>query len=158
MAGQGNFAGFELAQPNNHYWYWQRLNQDFQLYQAYHCGHWFGQLQGGHPLSGYSNACLEDGNGDSFLSACEVLEHSSEPSIVSKGTTALAENQDEDSLEDPNAHFNTETLNKEFMVRSEELYDSLMNCHWQPLDTVHCKIPEKPQSEAKHSFSYSLSY
>uniref|UniRef100_A0A674BSB9 tRNA selenocysteine-associated protein 1 n=1 Tax=Salmo trutta TaxID=8032 RepID=A0A674BSB9_SALTR len=25
--------------------------------------------------------------------------------------------------------------------KSEELYDSLMNCHWQPLDTITSKIP-----------------
>uniref|UniRef100_A0A671FH01 tRNA selenocysteine 1-associated protein 1 C-terminal domain-containing protein n=1 Tax=Rhinolophus ferrumequinum TaxID=59479 RepID=A0A671FH01_RHIFE len=56
-------------------------------------------------------------------------------------TTALAENQDKDLLEDPNLHMNTEELNKEFMVKSEEIYDSLMNCHWQPLDTVDSKIP-----------------
>lgn len=44
---------------------------------------------------------------------------------------------------DPNLHFNIEELNKELMVKSEELYDSLMNCHWQPLDTVHSKIPDE---------------
>lgn len=65
--------------------------------------------------------------------------------------TSLAENQDEDSLEDPNLHLNIEELNKEFMVKSEELYQSLMNCHWQPLDTVHSEIPDKnPQEQDAH--------
>lgn len=44
---------------------------------------------------------------------------------------------------DPNLHLNIEELNKEFMMKSEELYDSLMNCHWQPSDTVHSKIPDE---------------
>ena len=52
---------------------------------------------------------------------------------------------------DPNLHLNIEELNKEFMVESEELYDSLMNCHWQPLDTVHSEIPdETPQKQDVH--------
>ncbi|CAK7317498.1 Putative uncharacterized protein C6orf52 [Vulpes lagopus] len=63
-------------------------------------------------------------------------------------STALAEKQDEDPLEDPNLHLNIEELNKEFMVKSEELYDSLMSCHWQPLDTVHSEIPDEAPKEA----------
>nr|XP_054107835.1 putative uncharacterized protein C6orf52 isoform X4 [Callithrix jacchus] len=57
-------------------------------------------------------------------------------------TTALAENQDEDPLEDPHLHLNIEESNQEFMGKSEELCDSLMNCHWQPLDTVDSEIPD----------------
>ncbi|XP_040839927.1 putative uncharacterized protein C6orf52 homolog [Ochotona curzoniae] len=57
-------------------------------------------------------------------------------------TTGLAKNQDEDPLEDPNLHLNVEALNKEFMAKSEELYDLLMNCHWQPLDSVESNIPD----------------
>uniref|UniRef100_A0A8C2XYM7 tRNA selenocysteine 1-associated protein 1 C-terminal domain-containing protein n=1 Tax=Capra hircus TaxID=9925 RepID=A0A8C2XYM7_CAPHI len=59
-----------------------------------------------------------------------------------KEATSLAENQDEDSLEDPNLHLNAEKLNKEFMVKSEEIYD-LMSGYWQPLARVHHKIPGK---------------
>ncbi|KAK2113159.1 hypothetical protein P7K49_007425 [Saguinus oedipus] len=43
----------------------------------------------------------------------------------------------------PHLHFNIEESNQEFMVKSEELYDSLMNCHWQPLDTVYSEIPDE---------------
>ncbi|XP_078225483.1 uncharacterized protein LOC144582153 [Callithrix jacchus] len=43
---------------------------------------------------------------------------------------------------DPHLHLNIEESNQEFMVKSEELYDSLMNCHWQPLDTVDSEIPD----------------
>lgn len=49
---------------------------------------------------------------------------------------------------DPDLHLSIEELNKEFMVKSEELYDSLMSCHWQPLDTVHSKIPDETPKEA----------
>ncbi len=34
-----------------------------------------------------------------------------------------------------------EALNKQYMERSEELYDSLMDCLWQPLDSVMSEIP-----------------
>ncbi|XP_028909006.1 putative uncharacterized protein C6orf52 homolog [Ornithorhynchus anatinus] len=54
---------------------------------------------------------------------------------------ATTEDQSEEQLEDPQLYLDVEELNKEFMVASEELYDSLMNCHWQPLDTVNSKIP-----------------
>lgn len=61
--------------------------------------------------------------------------------------TALAKKQDEDPVEDPQLHLNIVELNKEFRVKSEELSDSLMNCPWQPLDTVHSKIPDEPPKE-----------
>uniref|UniRef100_A0A3Q0QWA6 tRNA selenocysteine-associated protein 1 n=1 Tax=Amphilophus citrinellus TaxID=61819 RepID=A0A3Q0QWA6_AMPCI len=31
--------------------------------------------------------------------------------------------------------------NKDFMQRSEELYDAMMNCHWEPVDCVDSPIP-----------------
>lgn len=52
---------------------------------------------------------------------------------------------------DPNLHLNIDASNEEFMVKSEELYDSLMNCHWQPLDTVHSEIPDEiPHKQNVH--------
>ncbi|XP_007950386.1 putative uncharacterized protein C6orf52 homolog [Orycteropus afer afer] len=144
MAGQKSFAGFDTAQQNLYYWYWQRVKQEFQSHQSYHCGCWYGQQQGGYRLSGYSYGCAVGGNADTLLSAHENPEHPAGTSVImSEGTTAVVEKQDENPLEDPNLHFTIETLNKEFMVKSEELYDSLMNCHWQPLDTVLSEIPEK---------------
>ncbi|XP_076999766.1 putative uncharacterized protein C6orf52 homolog [Tamandua tetradactyla] len=92
------------------------------------------------PLSSYGRS--EDGSGHSLLSARDIPGRPAETFFMSKGTTALPENHVEDPLEDPNLHLNIEELNKEFMVKSEELYDSLMNCHWQPLDTIHSKIPD----------------
>ncbi|XP_054840485.1 tRNA selenocysteine 1-associated protein 1-like isoform X3 [Eublepharis macularius] len=43
--------------------------------------------------------------------------------------------------EDPQLHVDVHRMNREFMVRSEELFDTLMSCHWQPLDTVTSEIP-----------------
>ncbi|MBN3315842.1 TSP1L protein, partial [Atractosteus spatula] len=51
------------------------------------------------------------------------------------------EDAEEEPVEDPALHMDIDTLNRQFMERSEELYDSLMNCHWQPLDSVTSEIP-----------------
>lgn len=42
---------------------------------------------------------------------------------------------------DPTPHLDVHEANKQFMEQSEELYDALMDCHWQPLDTVSSEIP-----------------
>lgn len=41
---------------------------------------------------------------------------------------------EDDGLEDPNSELNVVEANKRFMELSEELYDALSECHWQPLD------------------------
>ncbi|KPP65146.1 tRNA selenocysteine 1-associated protein 1-like [Scleropages formosus] len=51
------------------------------------------------------------------------------------------EDAGEEAVEDPNPLLDVDTLNKQYMERSEELYDSLMDCHWQPLDSVTSDIP-----------------
>ncbi|XP_043075347.1 tRNA selenocysteine 1-associated protein 1-like isoform X2 [Puntigrus tetrazona] len=51
------------------------------------------------------------------------------------------EDVEEDPAEDPNPQVDVEALNKQYMERSEELYDSLMDCLWQPLDSVTSEIP-----------------
>lgn len=45
------------------------------------------------------------------------------------------------SFPDPMPQLDVTEANKEFMEQSEELYDALMDCHWQPLDTVSSEIP-----------------
>lgn len=42
---------------------------------------------------------------------------------------------------DPMPQLDVHEANKQFMEQSEELYDALMDCHWQPLDTVLSEIP-----------------
>lgn len=51
------------------------------------------------------------------------------------------EEVDDDALEDPTPQIDVEEANRQFMEQSEELYDALMDCHWQPLDTVSSEIP-----------------
>ncbi|KAM5268590.1 uncharacterized protein C6orf52 homolog [Hipposideros larvatus] len=142
MAGQESFAGFDIAQQNKYYWYWQRVKPEFQPSRSYPFGNWYEQQPSCRLLSGYSCGCAVGRNGHN-LSEPGTSGHPAEMSIRPKETTALTENQDKDLREDPNLPVNTEELNKEFMVKSEELYNSLMTCHWQPLDTVDSKIPDE---------------
>lgn len=50
--------------------------------------------------------------------------------------TQDATEEPEEDHEDPNPPLDVEALNKQFMERSEELYDSLMDCYWQSSDMV----------------------
>nr|XP_026240397.1 putative uncharacterized protein C6orf52 homolog [Urocitellus parryii] len=129
MARWENFASFAISQQNNYYCCWKRL---IAL-----------NPQLSYPLSCYSYSCTVKGNGPSLYPAPKIPEHPAGNSLMPQETTAASEHQDEGPLEDSHLHLNIEELNKEFMLRSEELYDSLMNCHWQPLDTVHSDIPNE---------------
>uniref|UniRef100_UPI00358F7CF6 LOW QUALITY PROTEIN: tRNA selenocysteine 1-associated protein 1-like n=1 Tax=Myxine glutinosa TaxID=7769 RepID=UPI00358F7CF6 len=40
----------------------------------------------------------------------------------------------EDALEDPDPKLDVDEANRELMEQGEEMYEALMNCHWQPLD------------------------
>nr|XP_033790104.1 putative uncharacterized protein C6orf52 homolog isoform X2 [Geotrypetes seraphini] len=44
-------------------------------------------------------------------------------------------------FKDPDIYLNVEELNGILVARSEDLYDSLISCQWQPLDSVTSKIP-----------------
>ncbi|EMP31116.1 tRNA selenocysteine 1-associated protein 1 [Chelonia mydas] len=58
-----------------------------------------------------------------------------------QSTMQTYEEVGEDALEDPMPQMDVTEANKQFMEQSEELYDALMDCHWQPLDTVSSEIP-----------------
>uniref|UniRef100_A0A8C8VIJ0 tRNA selenocysteine-associated protein 1 n=1 Tax=Pelusios castaneus TaxID=367368 RepID=A0A8C8VIJ0_9SAUR len=62
------------------------------------------------------------------------------PAVFEEPPT-VSESNDELITEDPQLQLDVDEMNRQFMERSEELYDSLMNCHWQPLDTVTSEIP-----------------
>ncbi|XP_075045667.1 tRNA selenocysteine 1-associated protein 1 isoform X2 [Mixophyes fleayi] len=47
----------------------------------------------------------------------------------------------EEELEDPSPSVDVNEANKDFMQQSDELYDALICCRWQPLDSVTSKIP-----------------
>nr|XP_054109815.1 putative uncharacterized protein C6orf52 isoform X3 [Callithrix jacchus]XP_054109816.1 putative uncharacterized protein C6orf52 isoform X3 [Callithrix jacchus]XP_054109817.1 putative uncharacterized protein C6orf52 isoform X3 [Callithrix jacchus]XP_054109818.1 putative uncharacterized protein C6orf52 isoform X3 [Callithrix jacchus] len=100
MAEQESFAGFGIAQHSNYSSYWQRVKQEFQPIQGYHCGNWYVQQPSSYLLSGYSYSCAVDGNGQNCFTAHETPQHTAGTLVMSKETTALAENQDEDPLED----------------------------------------------------------
>ncbi|XP_030075747.1 tRNA selenocysteine 1-associated protein 1 isoform X1 [Microcaecilia unicolor] len=42
---------------------------------------------------------------------------------------------------EPLPKLDIEEANKQVMAQSEELYNALMDCHWQPLDSVSSEIP-----------------
>nr|XP_020469044.1 tRNA selenocysteine 1-associated protein 1-like [Monopterus albus] len=48
---------------------------------------------------------------------------------------------EDDNAEEPIPECDVEQWNKDFMQRSEELYDAMMNCHWEPLNSVDSPIP-----------------
>ncbi|XP_037314391.1 tRNA selenocysteine 1-associated protein 1-like isoform X2 [Pungitius pungitius] len=48
---------------------------------------------------------------------------------------------DEDNSEEPIPECDVQQWNLDFMQRSEELYDAMMSCHWEPLDSVNSPIP-----------------
>uniref|UniRef100_A0A8C2YNM3 tRNA selenocysteine 1-associated protein 1 n=1 Tax=Chinchilla lanigera TaxID=34839 RepID=A0A8C2YNM3_CHILA len=58
-----------------------------------------------------------------------------------QSTMQTYEEVGDDALEDPTPQLDVTEANKEFMEQSEELYDALMDCHWQPLDSVSSEIP-----------------
>nr|XP_054107832.1 tRNA selenocysteine 1-associated protein 1-like isoform X1 [Callithrix jacchus] len=63
-------------------------------------------------------------------------------SLLSSCSGGWKSNIQANLISDPHLHLNIEESNQEFMGKSEELCDSLMNCHWQPLDTVDSEIPD----------------
>ncbi|XP_028618935.1 LOW QUALITY PROTEIN: putative uncharacterized protein C6orf52 homolog [Grammomys surdaster] len=114
-----------------------------------HCDNRYQQLHSLYHPSCYSYGSTVYGNGPGPLCVSETPEPLAGAGAIPEEITAPAENQAEDLLRDPNLPLNIEESNKEFMAESEELYDSLMNCRWQPLDTVLCSSPEEPpQCEA----------
>lgn len=55
--------------------------------------------------------------------------------------TQESEESEEEAAEEPNPLLDVEALNRDYMERSEELYDALMTCYWQPLDSITSSIP-----------------
>uniref|UniRef100_A0A2D4KKN6 tRNA selenocysteine 1-associated protein 1 C-terminal domain-containing protein n=1 Tax=Micrurus paraensis TaxID=1970185 RepID=A0A2D4KKN6_9SAUR len=57
-----------------------------------------------------------------------------------QNTMQTYEEVGEDALEDPMPQTDVGEANKQFMEQSEELYDALIECHWQPLDSVSSEL------------------
>nr|XP_013006802.1 putative uncharacterized protein C6orf52 homolog [Cavia porcellus] len=145
MARWENFAGFGIAQENNYFYYWQRVKPELPPRHGYHCAVCDERALGFYTLPRGGFGCAVAGNGPQLV--YQVTGHpagtSAPPQETKLKTKFPAEGQDEDSLKDPNRPLDIEELNKEFMAKSEELYDALMDCHWQPLDTVYSSISQQ---------------
>ncbi|XP_028819847.1 tRNA selenocysteine 1-associated protein 1 isoform X3 [Denticeps clupeoides] len=70
---------------------------------------------------------------------------------------------EEDGLDDPNPQLDVTEANRKFMDQSEELYDALIDCYWQPPEswygvtcTVSCSLPEPIPSEEEYGNGFSL--
>uniref|UniRef100_A0A8C6ZSW2 tRNA selenocysteine 1-associated protein 1 n=1 Tax=Nothoprocta perdicaria TaxID=30464 RepID=A0A8C6ZSW2_NOTPE len=100
--------------------YNQMYNYNYnQYYQQYH--NYYAQWGYDHNTGSYSYSYPQYGYTQSTMQTYEEVG--------------------EDALEDPTPQLDVHEANKQFMEQSEELYDALMDCHWQPLDTVSSEIP-----------------
>ncbi|XP_007899043.1 tRNA selenocysteine 1-associated protein 1-like isoform X1 [Callorhinchus milii] len=118
-------------QPNPSYNY----SQYYQQYQNYY-SQWGYDPYGSYNYSYPPYGSHEGPNMTSTAPSAEMP-----PLSEFQQNSTLAEETEEEPVEDPDPKLDVEEINKQFMEQSEELYDSLMNCHWQPLDTITSEIP-----------------
>ncbi|NXA21951.1 TSP1L protein, partial [Ibidorhyncha struthersii] len=107
----------------------KRLKAEFQRYQSYNYNDYYQDYQNYYSQWGYDP--YADYNYSSYAPYDSMQAE----------TAAMTEINDDLITEDPQLYFDVDEMNRQFMETSEELYDSLMNCHWQPLDTVTSDIP-----------------
>ncbi|KFR09187.1 tRNA selenocysteine 1-associated protein 1-like, partial [Nipponia nippon] len=107
----------------------KRLKAEFQRYQSYNYNDYYQDYQNYYSQWGYDP--YADYNYSSYAPYDSMQAE----------TAAMTEISDDLITEDPQLYLDVDEMNRQFMETSEELYDSLMNCHWQPLDTVTSDIP-----------------
>lgn len=111
-----------------------------QYYQQYmnYCAQW-----GYDPYSGYSYAYPAYGTVPtaSSVSTENFTENQTTSEAVSTSSSSSTNVYEDNTLEDPEVFMDVEDANRTFIAKSEELFDSLINCHWQPLDSATSKIP-----------------
>ncbi|KFQ64440.1 TSP1L protein, partial [Pelecanoides urinatrix] len=107
----------------------KRLKAEFQRYQSYNYNDYYQDYQNYYSQWGYDP--YADYNYSSYAPYDSMQAE----------TSAMTEINDDLITEDPQLYLDVDEMNRQFMETSEELYDSLMNCHWQPLDTVTSDIP-----------------
>ncbi|XP_078395295.1 tRNA selenocysteine 1-associated protein 1-like isoform X5 [Cetorhinus maximus] len=117
-------------QPTTTYNY----TQYYQQYQQYY-SQW-----GYDPYAGYSYGYPQYGTTEAPAITSSLITEMTQLSEFQQNST-ITEETDEEPVEDPDPKLDIDEVNKQFMEQSEELYDSLMNCHWQPLDTITSEIP-----------------
>ncbi|NXQ81369.1 TSP1L protein, partial [Nyctibius grandis] len=108
----------------------KRLKAEFQRYQSYNYNDYY---------QDYQNYYSSQWNYDPYAEY-NYSSYAHYDSMQAE-TSAMTEINDDLLTEDPQLYFDVDEMNRQFMETSEELYDSLMNCHWQPLDTVTSDIP-----------------
>ncbi|NXD10595.1 TSP1L protein, partial [Nothocercus nigrocapillus] len=107
----------------------KRLKAEFQRYPSYNYNDYYQDYQN------YYSQWNYDPYADYNYSSYAPYDS------MQADTSAMVEISDELIIEDPQLHLDIDEMNRQFMETSEEFYDSLMNCHWQPLDTVTSDIP-----------------
>ncbi|KFW11298.1 tRNA selenocysteine 1-associated protein 1-like, partial [Eurypyga helias] len=107
----------------------KRLKAEFQRYQSYNYNDYYQDYQNYYSQWGYDP--YTEYNYSSYAPYDSMQTE----------TAAMTEISDDLITEDPQLYLDVDEMNRQFMETSEELYDSLMNCHWQPLDTVTSDIP-----------------
>ncbi|NXI36381.1 TSP1L protein, partial [Galbula dea] len=109
----------------------KRLKAEFQRYQSYNYNDYYQDYQNYYSTQWNYDPYAEYNNYNSYA-----------PYENMQGEAPIMPEINDDLItEDPQLYFDVDEMNRQFMETSEELYDSLMNCHWQPLDTVTSDIP-----------------
>ncbi|NWX02208.1 TSP1L protein, partial [Caloenas nicobarica] len=108
----------------------KRLKAEFQRYPSYNYNDYYQDYQ-----NYYSSQWNYDPYADYNYSSYTPYD-----SMQAVGES-MTEINDDLITEDPQLYLDIDEMNRQFIETSEELYDSLMNCHWQPLDTVTSDIP-----------------
>ncbi|KFZ47753.1 tRNA selenocysteine 1-associated protein 1-like, partial [Antrostomus carolinensis] len=107
----------------------KRLKAEFQRYQSYNYNDYYQDYQN------YYSQWNYDPYAEYNYSSYTPYDN------MQAETAPMTEISDDLITEDPQLYLDVDEMNRQFMETSEELYDSLMNCHWQPLDTVTSDIP-----------------
>ncbi|XP_025062012.1 tRNA selenocysteine 1-associated protein 1 isoform X1 [Alligator sinensis] len=122
----------------------KRLKAEFQRYQSYNYNDYYQDYQNYYSQWGYDPYPDYNYSYSSYDNMHHVADTAMGDQIMTPAQfeepAAAAEINDDLITEDPQLFLDVDEMNKQFMERSEELYDALMNCHWQPLD-VTCEIP-----------------
>ncbi|NXJ14757.1 TSP1L protein, partial [Odontophorus gujanensis] len=110
----------------------KRLKAEFQRYQSYNYNDYYQDYQ--NYYSQWSYDAYAEYNYNSYAAYDSMQAICVCTSLLMVVLTGLL-------FSDPQLYLDVDEMNRQFMETSEELYDSLMNCHWQPLDTVTSEIP-----------------
>ncbi|XP_054671430.1 tRNA selenocysteine 1-associated protein 1-like isoform X3 [Grus americana] len=125
---------------------YSRLKAEFQRYQSYNYNDYYQDYQnyysqwGYDPYAEYNYSSYTPYDSMQAVGDCSLGDAVMTPAVFEE-TSAMTEINDDLITEDPQLYLDVDEMNRQFMETSEELYDSLMNCHWQPLDTVTSDIP-----------------